>query len=212
MQKTDLFARTGGTGIAANPNVLKAAFSDTVLVQNNNSDPIELAPNHIVVVRVAEHKPATPKADRRGARSGAREASIAERTAKKAKARADELFARSARGESLDRDRRARTSSRSKRSRTSAATRSNVDSAIVGAAFALPRPRRTNRRRSSSRWRTTRTRCCSSTSVTDGDPSKLDAKTKEAARNTLADGIGDDRDARVRRCAARRRESARFRR
>ncbi len=72
VQKTDFFARTGGPGIAANPNVLKAAFSDTVLVQNNNSDPIELGPNHIVVVRIAERKPATPKTHRRSARPGAR--------------------------------------------------------------------------------------------------------------------------------------------
>ena len=61
VQKTELFPRTGGQGIAANPGVAKAAFSDGVLVQNNNSDPIELGPNHIAIVRIAEHKPATPK-------------------------------------------------------------------------------------------------------------------------------------------------------
>ncbi|MEO7430893.1 MAG: SurA N-terminal domain-containing protein, partial [Dokdonella sp.] len=42
VQKTALFARQGGgEGIAANPAVAKAAFSDNVLVQNNNSDPID---------------------------------------------------------------------------------------------------------------------------------------------------------------------------
>src|SRR5690348_13835677 len=101
VQKTDLFARTGGAGIAANPNVLKAAFSDTVLVQNNNSDPIELAPNHIVVVRVAEHKPATPKAIDE-VRDQVRAKVIADRAAKKAKARADELFASLSKGQTLE--------------------------------------------------------------------------------------------------------------
>ena len=98
VQKTDLFARTGGTGIAANPNVSKVAFSDTVLVQNNNSDPIELAPNHIVVVRIAEHKPATPKPIDE-VRDQVRAKVLAERAAKKAKTRADELFAALGKGQ-----------------------------------------------------------------------------------------------------------------
>ena len=46
VQKTALFSRAGGEGIAANPAVAKAAFADSVLVQNNNSDPIDLSPNH----------------------------------------------------------------------------------------------------------------------------------------------------------------------
>ncbi len=49
VQKTASVPAQGGSdGIAANPAVAKAAFSDSVLVQNNNSDPIDLGPNHIV--------------------------------------------------------------------------------------------------------------------------------------------------------------------
>ncbi|MGK0441918.1 MAG: peptidyl-prolyl cis-trans isomerase D [Pseudohongiellaceae bacterium] len=45
-------------GLLAKPSVLKAAFSDEVLKDGNNSEVIELAHDHFVVVRVLEHKPA----------------------------------------------------------------------------------------------------------------------------------------------------------
>jgi peptidyl-prolyl cis-trans isomerase D len=62
VQTTPLFTRDGATsGIAANKNVVKAAFSDQVLTQGNSSDPIDLGPNHIVVIHVADHQPAKPK-------------------------------------------------------------------------------------------------------------------------------------------------------
>lgn len=51
------FGRAGGDGIAANPAVIEAAFSDLVLVQGSVSDPVDLGPNHIVVLRLREHFP-----------------------------------------------------------------------------------------------------------------------------------------------------------
>jgi peptidyl-prolyl cis-trans isomerase D len=51
------FSRAGDTGIAANRNVVSAAFSDLVLQQGVVSDPVDLAENHIVMVRVIEHMP-----------------------------------------------------------------------------------------------------------------------------------------------------------
>src|SRR5690606_1577190 len=61
VKTTPLFGRQGGTeGILANRMVVQAAFSDAVLVQNTNSDHIDLGNNHVVVVRLAEHKPSTP--------------------------------------------------------------------------------------------------------------------------------------------------------
>ena len=53
--------RDAGEGIAANADVRKAAFSDQVLVQGNNSEPIQLGPNHAVVIRVKGHEPSVPK-------------------------------------------------------------------------------------------------------------------------------------------------------
>jgi peptidyl-prolyl cis-trans isomerase D len=62
VQTTPLFGRDGGkSGIAANPKVVKAAFSDMVLVQGNTSDPIDLGDDHMVVIHVDKHIPAAPK-------------------------------------------------------------------------------------------------------------------------------------------------------
>ncbi|MGA9851885.1 MAG: SurA N-terminal domain-containing protein [Gammaproteobacteria bacterium] len=53
--------RDSGTGIAANATVRQKAFSDEVLVQGNNSDPIQIGPNHVVVIRVKSHIPSEQK-------------------------------------------------------------------------------------------------------------------------------------------------------
>lgn len=51
--------RDSGSGIAANSAVRQKAFSDEVLTQGNNSDPIKIGPNHVVVIRVQSHVPST---------------------------------------------------------------------------------------------------------------------------------------------------------
>ncbi|HEY1991827.1 MAG TPA: peptidylprolyl isomerase, partial [Gammaproteobacteria bacterium] len=52
--------KDGGAGIGANADVRKQAFSDQVLTQGNNSEPIMLGPNHAVVIRVKGHEPSAP--------------------------------------------------------------------------------------------------------------------------------------------------------
>ncbi|MEJ2385496.1 MAG: SurA N-terminal domain-containing protein [Xanthomonadales bacterium] len=52
------FSRSGAAeGIAANPEVVKAAFSDLVLGQRSVSDPVDLGENHMVLVLLKEHMP-----------------------------------------------------------------------------------------------------------------------------------------------------------
>jgi len=48
----------GGTGIAANPDVLEAIFSDDVLVRGNNSPSVEIGEDDIIVLRILDHEPA----------------------------------------------------------------------------------------------------------------------------------------------------------
>jgi peptidyl-prolyl cis-trans isomerase D len=187
LQKTDLFARAGGTGLAANPNVLKAAFSDSVLVQNNNSDPIEIGPNHIIVVRISERKTATPKAIEE-VRDQVKAKIVSERAAKKAKARADELFAAIGKGQTLDQVATAnklKVESQQGIGRDAAST----DSALVKAAFALPRPQEGKPQVQLVELGGNTYALLQLDSVTDGDPSTLDAKTKQAARNTLSQDV-----------------------
>jgi peptidyl-prolyl cis-trans isomerase D len=60
-EKTELFTRDSGTGIAANQKFRTAAFSSSVIEQGLNSDIIEITPNHVAVLRVLEHQPASKK-------------------------------------------------------------------------------------------------------------------------------------------------------
>ena len=102
IQKTPAFGRSGGAGIAANPKVVKAAFSASVLEDGNSSDPIELGdkPDHMVIIRVAEHDPVKtlPFAQ---VRVRVIVDVLADRRAKAAKAAADALLARADKGEAL---------------------------------------------------------------------------------------------------------------
>jgi peptidyl-prolyl cis-trans isomerase D len=60
LKSTEMFTRQGGKGIAANPAVVNAAFAEDVLA-GNNSEPLELAQDKVIVLRVKEHKPAEAK-------------------------------------------------------------------------------------------------------------------------------------------------------
>lgn len=55
IQSTGLFERKGGTGVAAHPKVIAAAFSDEVIKQGYNSEAVEIGENHIVVLRMKDH-------------------------------------------------------------------------------------------------------------------------------------------------------------
>ena len=57
VKSSDYFSRAGGAGVAAQQKVVQAAFSEDVLARGNNSETIELADNHLVVVRINDHRP-----------------------------------------------------------------------------------------------------------------------------------------------------------
>lgn len=56
VQTSAPFGREGGEGIAANRQVIQAAFSDEVLNEGSNSSAIELDPETVVVIRAKEHR------------------------------------------------------------------------------------------------------------------------------------------------------------
>ena len=60
IQTSDWFSGAMGTGIAANPKVRKAAFSDEVLVDGLNSGVIEIDPDTLIVFRKLEHRERRP--------------------------------------------------------------------------------------------------------------------------------------------------------
>ena len=57
LQKTGLFSQDQGVDLAAEQAVRNAAFSEDVL-KGNNSEPVELGSDRVIVLRMIEHKPA----------------------------------------------------------------------------------------------------------------------------------------------------------
>ena len=60
IKKSDLFSKEKGEGIAAEDKIRSAAFAEEIL-QGNNSAPIELGADRLIVLRQLEHKQAAPR-------------------------------------------------------------------------------------------------------------------------------------------------------
>jgi len=58
---SDWLTREGGPGIGENQKVVDAAFTEDILESRNNSEPIEISDDHLVVIRVLDHEPAETK-------------------------------------------------------------------------------------------------------------------------------------------------------
>ncbi|MCL1147968.1 SurA N-terminal domain-containing protein [Shewanella sp. 10N.261.52.F9] len=58
VKTTPEFTRNNAPELFSKPDLLKEAFSTNVLVDGMNSDVLEVAPNHVVVIRVNSHKEA----------------------------------------------------------------------------------------------------------------------------------------------------------
>lgn len=101
IKTTEAFSRQGAaTGIAANPKVIAAAFSDDVLAQGNNSGLVDLGGDHAVVVRVDKHVAAVARPLAQVS-DDIRKKIVDERTVAAAKQQADGLLARLQKGEDL---------------------------------------------------------------------------------------------------------------
>lgn len=100
IKSSGLFSRQGGDGLAANPKVVKGAFSDDVLVQGNNSGLIDLGDDHSLVLHVDKHVPAAvrPLAE---VRDTVKKDIIDQRVAQAAKQQADDLLQRLRKGDDM---------------------------------------------------------------------------------------------------------------
>jgi peptidyl-prolyl cis-trans isomerase D len=188
VQRTGLFARSGGTGIAVNPAVVKAAFSNNVLAEGNSSDPIELGTDHIVIVRVDQHvKPEPMPLDQ--VREQIRATLTGQHVAKAAKERADTLLARLQNGEALDKvaaDLKLAPVEEKGIGRNAA----NLEKPLIDAVFALPPPAPGKSEPGMVALNGDVYTLFQLDAVKDGDPSKLDPRTREAALNQLRQGLG----------------------
>ncbi len=102
VQKLGPFPRgAGASGVAANPLLQRAAFSEILVQDGTVSDPIEIATNHNIWIRVTQHLPerAQPLAE---VRDSVIAAIRADRTRKVSAAAADAVLARVNKGETLE--------------------------------------------------------------------------------------------------------------
>ncbi|MEO7917629.1 MAG: SurA N-terminal domain-containing protein [Dokdonella sp.] len=187
VQKTPLFGRNGGGDpLSSNPQIAKAAFSDSVLVQGNNSDPIPLSPERTVVLRKLEHQPATDK-PLAEVRDDVRQRLISERTVAAAKADANALLARLNAGESLQAVAAERTVEDAKGMGREAA---NVDGGIVSQAFSMMAPAEGKVTYATVPLADQTYVLIALDKVIPADASKVEAETRKAARTQLSQDFG----------------------
>lgn len=184
--KTELFDRDAGTGIAANPKVREVAFSESVLAERNNSEAIEVGENHVVVVRVLEHKPAAARLFDEVV-AEVKQSMAEERRTKQAKDQATALHQRFLAGESLD-DLSAEVA-------VSVAVAEGVgrngmlhDPKLVTEAFKMPRPAEGMASKAMTQSGDGRHALIELTGVKDGDTSAMDDDARVAARDGLRSG------------------------
>lgn len=187
VQKTELFDRDFGPGIAVYPKVREAAFSDPVLVERNNSEAIEIGENHVVVVRVLEHKPAAPRKFE-DVVGEVKAAVAADRQAKQAKDQADALFKRFQGGESLD----ALAASEQAQVAVAEGVGRNAmthDAKLVSEVFKLARPAEGKTTTALLQGGDQRYALVELSAVKDGDAKSLDEAARNAARDSLKSGF-----------------------
>lgn len=137
LKSTEMFTRQAGKGIAANPLVLNAVFAEDVLA-GNNSEPLDLGHEKIIVLRIKEHKPAVAK-PLEEVNDGIIDRLLSEATRVVAREKGEEIVARLKAGvtqEQLASEFKISWSAPESISREAAQTRGGV----VNALFAMPRP------------------------------------------------------------------------
>jgi peptidyl-prolyl cis-trans isomerase D len=138
IQDSGWFDRKGGEGIAANPKVVESAFGEDVLKRGVNSEPLELEPGHVAMIRVKAHRDATPRTLEESREDIVK--ALREQKAREAIARDIEtLKARAARGESPQ-TLAAEFGGEFKNAGLVGRDATTVDRAVLEVAFRLPKP------------------------------------------------------------------------
>lgn len=92
--------RTEGAGIAEDGAVRREAFSETVLQEGRNSDPIHLDDGRVIALRVSDHEPAEPRPFEE-VEGEVHERLVAQRARAMAREKAESVLARARAGEAL---------------------------------------------------------------------------------------------------------------
>ncbi len=190
LKESALFSRDGGEGLFADPHVVNAAFSDDVLKQGFNSEPVEVGDKHVVVLRVKEHREAAPLPLEEVAET-IRQQIIAEKARERALQAAAKLVERLESGASREEIAREVGADW----QTPAALARNavtVDSALVQMVFRMPRPAEGGTRYGSTALTSGDFAVLALSRVTDGDPAGFDQAERENLRQQLANLRGTE--------------------
>lgn len=190
VERTPLATRQGGTdALTSDPRVMRAAFSDNVLELGNNSDPVDLGNGRLVVVRVAERK--APEPIPLAEVDGQIRAQLtAEHHAAQAREHADKYIAALRGGESLE-DIAVQLDTEVLHQAGLGRDASNIDSALVDAVFAMPRPDGQGDDYKAVDLGDNRVALVRLEAVVDADPATMDEPTRSAARSTLQQAWSD---------------------
>ncbi|MGH8147306.1 MAG: SurA N-terminal domain-containing protein [Rhodanobacteraceae bacterium] len=189
VQTTPLFGREGAkTGIAANPKVVKAAFSDIVLVQNNTSDPINLGQDHMVVIHIDKHVAAAPK-PLAEVSDQIKQDIVQQRMDAQAKTIADAAFAKLQAGTKLD-DLASAAGQKVQQKTGVMRNDSSVDPELLKAVFKLQHPAKGANTRALVPLEKGHYALVSLSAVKPGDPSKVPEQAQGFLREQMARAFG----------------------
>jgi peptidyl-prolyl cis-trans isomerase D len=188
VQRSESFTRAGGPGIASNPEVLRAAFSDAQLVDGTVSDPIDLGGSRTVVVRSVDHVPAAPQ-PLAEVKDQVRSALVAERVAAQSREMADAALAKLRAGETLESVAAGLGVEVAKADAVGRAG-ATVDPVVSQHAFSLPHPVEGKPSVGMVELPAGGHALIALTAVKDGDPAATDAEMVGALREQLSQAMG----------------------
>ena len=187
VQRAGPFPRSGGPGVFSNPDVQRALFSDSVLVEGLVSDLIEISPGHGIALRVSEHVPAATRpldevrAQVTASVRAERQAELGKAALEKALAAIDSLDSLKAYAQENELEvRNAENVGRAG---------ATVDPAIARAAFALPHPAEGGASIGSAHLVGGSNAVIALTAIQAADLSKIDASQRDMLRTQLAQGV-----------------------
>jgi len=190
LKESALFSRDGGKGLFADQHLVNAAFSDEVLKQGFNSEPVEVGDKHVVVLRVKEHREAAPLPLEEVAEV-IKQQIIAEKARERARQAAAKLVERLEAGASREEI----AKEAGAEWQTSPALERNavtVDSALVQTVFRMPRPAEGSTRYGSTALSSGDFAVLALSRVTDGDPASFDQAERENLRQQLTNLRGTE--------------------
>ena len=183
IQRSDWMDRRGGSGVLAHPKVVAIAFSEDVLMRGNNSEAVELGPQHVLVLRIVDHKKAYVR-PLEEVRAKITELLRREEAADKAREKGEALLARLRAGETLE-DIAAETGRELRRPEAVRRDDTMLPADLVSAVFRSPKPAQNQPTYGSAVLQNKDFALFALSEVTGGSASEVDASARGNEKSAL---------------------------